>query len=139
MYTQKKKNQVVEVMNFKRVYKNFLHVIEKLTSVLVEMYDAIIDVIASTTNYEAQLFIVIEKFRHNIRLKKTRKKKASAFSSTFVADENKKSNKSRDNKSKSSRNISFRNDIKSIFTCICDQKHYYVDCSYLNKTKRFIN
>ena len=107
-------------MNLKRAYKNFLHVIERLTSVLAEMYNAIIDVIASTTNYEVQLFIVIEKFRHNIRLKKTRKKKASAFNSAFVADENKKNNKFRNNKFKSSRNISFRNDIKSIFICICD-------------------
>ena len=139
MYTQKKKNQVVEVMNFKRAYRDFLHVIKRLTSTFAEMYNAIIDVVASTTNYEVQLFIVIEKFRHNIRLKKTKKKKASAFSSTFVADENKKSNKSRDNKFKSSKNISFRDDIKSISTCICDQKHYYVDYSYLNKTKRFID
>ena len=103
------------------------------------MYDAIIDVIASTTNYEAQLFIIIEKFCHNIRLKKTRKKKALTFNSAFIADENKESNKSRDNKFKSSKNISFRDDIKSIFTCICDQKHYYADCLYLNKTKRFID
>ena len=63
-------------MNSKRAYKNFLHVIKKLTSIFAKIYNAIIDVIASTTNYEAQLFIVIEKFRHNIRLKKTRKEKA---------------------------------------------------------------
>ena len=126
-------------MNFKRVYKKFLHVIKKLISVFAEMYNAIINVITSTTNYKAQLFIVIKKFRHNIRLKKTRKEKAFAFNSTFAADEDKKSNKFRDNKFKSSKNISFRDDIKSIFTCICDQKHYYADCSYLNKTKRFID
>ena len=77
-------------MNFKRAYKNFLHVIERLTSVFAEIYNAIIDVIASTTNYKTQFFIVIEKFRHNIRLKETRKKKASAFNLAFVADENKK-------------------------------------------------
>ena len=126
-------------MNFKRVYKDFLHVIEKLTSAFAEMYDAIIDVIASTTNYKTQLFIVIKKFRHNIRLKETRKKKALTFNSAFVADKNKKSNKFRNNKFKSSRNISFQDDNKSIFTCICDQKHYYFDCLYLNKTQRFIN
>ena len=80
-------------MNSKRVYKNFLHVIEKLISAFAEMYDAIIDVIASTTNYKAQLFIVIEKFRHNIRLKETRKEKAFAFNSAFAVDENKKNNK----------------------------------------------
>ena len=85
-------------MNSKCVYRNFLHVIEKLTSVFAEIYDVIIDVIASTTNYETQLFIIIKKFRHNIRLKKTRKKKISAFSSAFVADENKKNNKFRNNK-----------------------------------------
>ena len=94
-------------MNSKRVYKDFLHTIERLTSTFAEMYDAIIDVIISTTNYETQLFIVIEKFRHNIRLKKTRKEKVFAFNSAFIADENKKSNKFRNNKFKSSRNILF--------------------------------
>ena len=77
-------------MNSKRVYKDFLHVIKRLTSAFAEMYNAIIDVIASTTNYETQLFIVIKKFRHNIRLKKTRKKKILTFNSAFVADKNKK-------------------------------------------------
>ena len=120
MYIQEKKNRIVEVMNFKRAYKDFLHAIERLTSTFAEMYDAIIDVIASTTNYETQLFIVIEKFRHNIRLKKTRKEKAFTFNSAFAADENKKSNKFRNNKFKLSRNTSFRDDIKLIFTCICD-------------------
>ena len=80
-------------MNLKRVYKNFLHVIEKLTSAFAEIYNAIIDIIVSTTNNETQLFIVIEKFRHNIRLKKTKKEKAFACSSAFAVDENKKSNK----------------------------------------------
>ena len=74
MYTQKKKMRVAEIMNFKRVYKDFLHAIERLTLFFTEMYDAIINVIASTTNYETQFFIVIEKFRHNIRLMKMRKK-----------------------------------------------------------------
>ena len=77
-------------MNSKRVYKDFLHVIKKLTSAFAEIYNAIIDVIASMTNYEVQLFIVIEKFCHNIRLKKTRKEKVFAFSSAFAIDENKK-------------------------------------------------
>ena len=87
---QKKEIKVAEVMNFKRVYKNFLHLIERLISVFAEMYDAIIDEVASTTNYEIQLFIIIEKFRYNIRLEKTRKEKIFAFSSAFAADENKK-------------------------------------------------
>ena len=39
-------------MNSKRVYKDFLHAIKRLTSTFAEMYDAIIDVIASMTNYE---------------------------------------------------------------------------------------
>ena len=139
MYTQEKKNKVIEIMNFKRVYRDFLHAIKRLTLIFVEMYDAIIDLVASTTNYKAQLFIVIEKLRHNIRLKKTRKKKTFTFSSAFVADENNESNKSEDNKFKSSKNISFRDDIKLTSICICDQKHYYVDYLYLNKTKRFID
>ena len=55
-------------MNSKRVYKDFLYTIERLTSVFVKIYNAIIDVVASTTNYEIQFFIVIEKFCHNIRV-----------------------------------------------------------------------
>ena len=83
-------------------------------------YHCYINIVAFTTHYEAQLFIVIKKFRHNIRLKKTKKKKVSAFNSTFVADENKENNKFRNNKFKSSRNISFQDNIKLIFICICD-------------------
>ena len=83
MYTQEKKNQVVEVMNSKRAYRNFLHAIEKLTSALAEMYDAIIDVIASTTNYKAQLFIVIEKFRHNRQSKRRRQKEQRRHRNIF--------------------------------------------------------
>ena len=73
MYMQKKEFKVTEIMNFKRVYKNFLYIIEKLIFAFVEMYDAIINVIASMTNYEIQFFIVIEKFCYNICLKKTKK------------------------------------------------------------------
>ena len=51
--------QVAEIINFKRFYKNVLHVIEKLTSTFAEIYNAIIDIIISTTNYETQLFIII--------------------------------------------------------------------------------
>ena len=52
MYTHKKKMQVAKVMNFKRVYKDFLHVIKKLISAFAEIYNAIIDIIVSTTNYK---------------------------------------------------------------------------------------
>ena len=68
-----------------------------------------------------------------------KKKKILTFSSAFVADENKKSNKVRNNKFKSSRNILLQDDIKSTFIYICNQKRYYADCLYLNKIKRFID
>ena len=77
-------------MNFKRVYKNFLYVIKRLILNFVEIYKTIIDIIASITNYEARLFIIIEKFCYNIRLKKIRKEKTFAFSSAFAVNENRK-------------------------------------------------
>ena len=77
-------------MSFIRVYKDFLYVIEELILIFAEIYNVIIDIIASTTNYKAQLFIVIEKFRHNIHLKKTKKEKAFIFKSAFAADKNNK-------------------------------------------------
>ena len=77
-------------MNLKRAYRDFLHVIEKLTSVFAEMYNAIINVIALTTNYEAQLFIIIKKFHYNIRLKKMRKKKHSHLAQLLQLTKTKK-------------------------------------------------
>ena len=126
MYTQGKKIRLTDVMNIQRAYTDFLHVIEKHAFFFINMYELFIDAASATMNYEAQLFIVIEKFRHHMRLKKARKKKAFAFNSAFAADENNK----KSNKSKFDRNTLFRDDNQSVSSCICDAKHYFSECFY---------
>ena len=93
-------------MNIQRVYIDFLHVIEKQTFVFINTYELLIDAASIIMNFEIQLFIIIEKFRHHMRLRKTRKKKIFAFNSVFAADENNKSNKNK--KLKFNKNTSFR-------------------------------
>ena len=105
MYTQKKTIRLFDVMNTQRVYIDFLHVIEKQTFVFINTYELLIDAASATMNFEIQLFVVIEKFRHHMRLRKTKKKKIFAFNSAFAVDENNKSNEN--NKLKFSRNTSF--------------------------------
>ena len=90
MYTQEKKIRLINVMNTQHVYTNFLHVIEKQTFFFINTYELFIDATSIMMNYKVQFFIVIEKFRHHMRLKKTKKKKTFAFNSTFAVDENNK-------------------------------------------------
>ena len=82
-------------------------------------------------NYKVQLFVVIEKFRHQFRLKKTRKKKTFVFNSVFAADES--------NKSKFDRNTLFREKNQSISIYVCDKKHWLSLYLYFEKNKRFID
>ena len=124
-------------MDTQRAYIDFLHAIEGQASVFISTYELLIDAASATINYEIQLFVVIEKFRHHMRLKKARKKKAFVFNSTFVADESNKSNES--NKSKFDRNTSFREENQSISTCVCDEKHWLSLCLHFEKDKRFID
>ena len=121
MYTRRKKIRLTDVMNTQRVYTNFLHIIEKHAFFFINTYELLIDATLTTMNYEAQLFIVIEKFHHHMRLKKARKKKTFAFNSTFAVDKNNKES----NKSKFDRNTSFRDNNQSVSSCICDAKHYF--------------
>ena len=105
MYTQEKAIRLSDVMNTQRAYIDFLHVIERQTFVFINTYELFIDATSTTMNFKVQLFIVIEKFRHHMRLRKARRKKTFAFNSTFAADEDNKSNEN--NKLKFSRNTSF--------------------------------
>ena len=57
-------------MNIKRAWKDFLHVIEEQAFIFVEIYELLIDDAAATTDYEAQLFIVIERFRLHIYMRR---------------------------------------------------------------------
>ena len=93
-------------MNTQRVYTDFLHIIKKQTFFFINTYELLIDAALTMMNYEVQFFIVIEKFRHHMRLKEMKKKKTFAFNSTFVINENNKKN----NKSKFDKNTLFRNE-----------------------------
>ena len=88
MLTFVKQTKIVEIIDSKRAYRNFLHVIEKTTFIFVEIYEFQIKVVM---NYKTQFIVIIDIFRHHMRMKKIRKKKA-IFNSTFVVDENEKSN-----------------------------------------------
>ena len=71
MFTLVKQTKIVEIINNKRVYKNFLHSIEKIAFIFVEIYELQLKKII---DHETKLFLLIEIFRHHIRMKKTRKK-----------------------------------------------------------------
>ena len=72
MFTLVKHAKIVEVTNNKRVYKNFLHVIEKIAFIFVEVQKLQLKIIS---NHEKKLITFIDIFRHHMRMKKTRKKK----------------------------------------------------------------
>ena len=71
MFTLVKQTKIVEVIDSKRVYKNFLHLIEKIAFIFVEIYEFQLKKII---DHETKFFLLIEIFRHHIRMKKTRKK-----------------------------------------------------------------
>ena len=73
MFTLVKQAKIVEVINSKRAYRNFLHVIEKIASIFVEVYEF---QLKAVVNYETQLIKFIDVFRHHMRMKKIRKKKS---------------------------------------------------------------
>ena len=60
-----KKYRVVEVVDTRRYYRNFLLIINKYDLILVKIYEYILKIII---DYEELLFSVIEKFRYFIRL-----------------------------------------------------------------------
>ena len=91
MFTLVKQTKIVEIIDNKRVYKNFLHSIEKIAFIFIEVYEFQLKKII---DHETKLFLFIEIFRHHIRMKKTRKKKSTTFNLTFVVNENKKNDHS---------------------------------------------
>ena len=78
-----------------------------------------------------QLFVIIEKFRHHMRLKKMRKEKIFAFNLAFAVDES--------NKSKFDKNILFWEQNQSISICVYDEKHWFSFYLYFEKNKYFID
>ena len=127
MFTLVKQTKIVEIIDNKRVYKNFLHSIEKIVFIFVEIYEFQLKKII---DHETKLFLFIEIFRHHMRIKKTRKKKSTTFNSTFVVNENKKNDHSH------SHEFSFRNKQQKQLFCFCEKKHSYENCYYFNEKIR---
>ena len=92
-----KQTKIVEIIDSKRAYRDFLHAIEEIALTFVEVYELQLEIVA---NHEAQLLALIEIFRHHMRMKKVRKRKETIFNSTFVVDEKrqKKNEKKNENK-----------------------------------------
>lgn len=128
MYTQAKEADIAEVTKPKRAYRDFLHAIENQAPTFAEVHEMAMSTAPPETDYEALLFTVIEQYRHHARLKESKKGKSPASNSAFAADENKKP--------KSGRNSSFRGEDQSPPPCVCGQKHWFTECSYLNEDKR---
>ena len=96
MLTFAKQTKIVEIIDSKRAYRDFLHAIEKIAFIFVEVYELQLEIV---TNHETQFLAFIEIFRHHMRMKKARKKKETIFNSTFVADESiKRTNEKRQKK-----------------------------------------
>ena len=105
MLTLVKQTKIAEIIDSKRAYRDFLHAIEKIALIVVEIYELQLKIV---TNHETQLLVVIEIFRHHMRMKKARRKKKTIFNSTFVADESiKRTNEKRQKKNEN------KNDNKS--------------------------
>ena len=128
MLTLVKQAKIAEIIDSKRVYRDFLHAIDKIASIFAEVQLFQLDTV---TDHETQLLILIEIFRHHMRMKKVRKKKKTIFNSTFVIDECNHTNH---------RNhfdiSSFRDQNQSRNFCICEKKHFYDDCFYFNEKIR---
>ena len=71
MLTLVKQTKIVEIIDNKRAYRDFLHAIDKIAFIFVEVYQLQLEIVA---NHEAQLLVLIEIFRHHMRMKKARKR-----------------------------------------------------------------
>ena len=115
-------------MNKKRAYRDFLHAIDKIAFIFVEIYELQLEIV---TNHETQFLFFIEIFRHHMRMKKVRREKKTIFNSIFVVDENKNTNNEN-----FSNTFTFRKQTQSRDFCYCEKKHLYDDCFYINEKIR---
>ena len=89
MFTLIKQTKIAKIINSKRIYRDFLYAIKKIVFTFVEIYEFQLKIVM---NYETQFIVIIDIFRHYMRIKKVRKKKSTMFNLMFVVDENKKIN-----------------------------------------------
>ena len=131
MFTLTKQADIAEIIDSKRVYRDFLHVIEKIALIFAEIYEL---QLKAVMNHEIQFIVIIDIFRHHMRMKKARKERETIFNSTFVVDENKESEKSHNHDHSFS--SSFRNKQQKQSLCYCGKKHSYENCYYINENIR---
>ena len=67
-----KQTKIIKIIDNKRAYRDFLHAIDKIVFIFVEIYQFQLNIV---TNHETQFFLFIEIFRQHMRMKKIRKKK----------------------------------------------------------------
>ena len=70
MYTLTKKNDIVEIINTRRAYRDFLLIIEDQASVFAQMHKYQIN---TKMNKKKLFFKIIEKFQTHIRLREVKK------------------------------------------------------------------
>ena len=110
MFTLAKQAEIVEVIDSKCAYRDFLHAIEKTAFIFVEVYEFQLKVVM---DHEVQLIVIIDTFRHHMRMKEARKERGTIFNSAFAVDKNKKTD---------GRSLLFRGQKQKKFFCICGKK-----------------
>ena len=70
IYILTKKNDIVEIINTRRTYRDFFLIIESQASILAQMHKYQIN---TEMNKEKLFFKIIEKFRIHIRLREIKK------------------------------------------------------------------
>lgn len=129
MHAMAKEIQIAEVTDAKRAYRDFLQAIEKIAPTFAEVYELQLDTVI---DFDAQIYLVVDKFRNHMRMKEAKQGRSTSFNSAFATDKGNSNNSSRN----SSRTPSFRGENQDLPTCICGKNHWYADCFYLNKNKR---
>ena len=112
IYTLIKENDIIEIINTRRAYRDFLLTSEGQASVLAQMHEYQIN---TKMNKKKLFFEMIEKFHIHIRLREVKKfTKNTADNSAFST--------SSEDKFKS-QTLSFRSNSAKLNQCFCDQTH----------------
>lgn len=125
MYHKAKAVGVAEVKDTQRCFRDFIMAIEKISPVLAQRYEEVIEEFAPE-GHEALLFKVIEKFRNHIRLRDIKNVKSIGVHSAFPVGA--------ESNDKDPRKPSFRNKQKPKKPCpVCGTPDEWLnECNYVN-------
>ena len=107
----------------KRSIRDFIYSIMKINKIWTNAHLALID----EEIKKDSLFNLITKFRNHTRMKSNKKLHQSNHSTFFVS--------TKSDQGRKSENVSFQNKSQSQ-KCLCDEMHWWIDCTYLNSFKR---